>query len=69
MLTTLLTACSLSDNAVDKVKDVNNKAHDVALAQLCKGYPLNIAPERYREDEDLLLAWLNICEVYYEDKE
>lgn len=60
---TLTTGCMGNSSAgtISEFHEANEKAHDAAELQLCKGYVLGIAPLRYRSEVELLQAWQTIC--------
>lgn len=58
----LLGGCeSTIESLVDKGNAINNTGHDVAEAQLCKGYGVQVVPVRYRKNKQLTAAWYVIC--------
>jgi hypothetical protein len=58
-----LTGCGVAADTTEKLLEANERAHDVAESQICKGFAFGIAPVRYRDDPQLFSAWAVICKA------
>lgn len=63
-----LSGCMSTTNELATLEKANERAHNVSLFHICKGYQLGIPPADYRGSEQLVAAWAILCQDYYDRK-